>query len=728
MKILFFTPTLINTPLSKPEPFRCSPYANNQFAPLKFDTISFGAMKKNQFEGLDLACVQHFKAPIEKFNINDDLQNWSKTKLEKEYIDKDFGGRQQETKIQRKAMIKEWGDYVTKENDAYTPTTQLLIMNAVTKDLKPDNDALPPVLNQGILAATVDEIDTNMRADNKYSFDINKIYQNKLRTYYLDDVEDSDTGETETKWVEIPSKEHDPENFDKNVDKLKMLSHGNWCTKSFNAKPYLGQGDFHVYLENGQPKLGVRFIGSSIEEIQGEKNNCKIPIKYFDEANNHIKESNYKCRTKASNEIKNAEVIKNEINIINENIGDDIKTNNADNILKYFNFKIEENSKTGLLTIDKYKQPSEKYTFGDIGIDEDKLFKKIESIDGDANFRNSNLKNFGNLKNIGGNADFKYSKIKNLGNLENIGGNADFNYSKIENFGSLNYIGGSAVFLNSQMANSITSKLIPCPEENPEKVFKLFGVKVNNNPETGLLTIDKYQQPSSNYSFNDLGIDENKLLECVESINGSADFSNSQVKNLWLLENIGGDANFSNSKLENIPLLENIEGCANFSNSKIKNLEALKHIGETANFSNSNLENIPLLEGIGGNAIFSNSKIKTLEVLKHIGKDANFCNSNIERLPSLEAIGGSADFSKSKIKNLGVLKAIGGNAIFCNSNITKLSPLKKIGGLANFRDSQVNNIGNLEYIGGNIFLNGKLKESDFDNIKRNSNAKKSKIF
>ena len=77
-------------------------------------------------------------------------------------------------------------------------------------------------------------------------------------------------------------KENDPENFEANVEKLKTLSHKNWCTKSFNAEPYLSQGDFHVYLENGEPKLGIRFIGSKIQEIQGEQNNGQIPLKYFD--------------------------------------------------------------------------------------------------------------------------------------------------------------------------------------------------------------------------------------------------------------------------------------------------------------------------------------------------------------------------------------------------------------------------------------------------------------
>ena len=39
-----------------------------QFIP---DNVSFGAMKKSEFKGIDRVCVEKFKAPIEKFNKNE---------------------------------------------------------------------------------------------------------------------------------------------------------------------------------------------------------------------------------------------------------------------------------------------------------------------------------------------------------------------------------------------------------------------------------------------------------------------------------------------------------------------------------------------------------------------------------------------------------------------------------------------------------------------------------
>ena len=110
--------------------------------------ISFGAMKKPQFSGFDLLVVNKFKAPIEKFNTNDDLQNWCKEQID-ELSKKDLKGRQAETTTQREATFKEWSDYVLKKNDAYTNSIALLILDGILKDINPDNDTEIPPLNKG---------------------------------------------------------------------------------------------------------------------------------------------------------------------------------------------------------------------------------------------------------------------------------------------------------------------------------------------------------------------------------------------------------------------------------------------------------------------------------------------------------------------------------------------------------------------------------------------------
>ncbi len=250
--------------------------------------IFFEALKKSKFNEMDLACVERFKAPIEKFNSNEDLQNWAKFKLKENYMDKDFGGRQEETKVNRRAMINEWQKYLTNKPNPYKPATALLIMRAVTKDLKDTNDNLPPVLNKQILKDTIKEISTNLKANKKYSFDMNRIYKHRLRTFYING---KSSNNNQLKWVIIPSQKHDPQHFESNVQKLKMLSYKTWCTKNTKAKRYLNDGDFHIYLENGNPKLCIRFIGDEVAELQGERNNGIVPCKYATEADKYFKKN-----------------------------------------------------------------------------------------------------------------------------------------------------------------------------------------------------------------------------------------------------------------------------------------------------------------------------------------------------------------------------------------------------------------------------------------------------
>ena len=124
---------------------------NGTLLPLKYDSVSFGAMKKNQFYGLDLYAVEKYKAPIEKFKTNYDLQKWAKDKYE-QILDKDFGGRYGQIKEYRKQAINEWANYIINENDAYTNTQRLIILDGITKDLGYRDEKMPPTLNKGVLA------------------------------------------------------------------------------------------------------------------------------------------------------------------------------------------------------------------------------------------------------------------------------------------------------------------------------------------------------------------------------------------------------------------------------------------------------------------------------------------------------------------------------------------------------------------------------------------------
>ena len=568
--------------------FRTS-YPN--LVPLQRDTVTFGAMKKSKFSGIDRAVVENFKAPIEKFYTNADFQKWSFENALK-LANKDYGGRKEETKIQRKVMLKEWSDYVLQENDGYTNAMSLLILDAVTKDLKPDNDTIPPVLNKGVLADCIAELDKNTKEVPKYQFNLNKIYKTKLQSYYLDDTQ-TRPGETSTKWVKIPSKSHDPEHFDENVEKLKTLSYKTWCTKSFNAEPYLEEGDFHIYLENGQPKVGVRFVNDKIQEIQGEANNGKVPLKYLSTVEEHIKEDDLRLTSNVRSEIQDAKELEKEVIRIKSDLKEAIESNDAARIYEYFGVEVEAD-KSGLLTISEYRQPLSDITYSDIGIDENKLFERVKTIKGNADFSDSLITDLGNLKLIGGNANFRYSQVIDLGQLKSIGGNVRFSNSQVSNLGNLESIGRDAWFSNSQVRN----------------------------------------------------------LGNLKSIGRDVWFSNSQVRNLGNLKSIGGDADFSASQVIDLGNLKSIGRNAYFGNSQITNLGNLESIGGDAVFEISQVINLGKLKSIGGDAWFRDSEVIELGNLESISGDAYFSDSQVMDLGKLKFVGGEIYYNYQVMKQL----------------------------------------------------------------------------
>jgi len=250
-------------------------YANNN--------LSFCAMKKKEFSGTDFAVVEKFKAPIEKFNSNSDLQNWAMLNYEA-LLNKNYSGRSEYTIKSRKHIINDWNEYL-KSTNIFTPTEKFIIINAITKGLKPNEETLPPVLNKSVLSDAIENLREKLAQDKNYQFDFRKMYVQKLRKFY--------SVPKENHWVIIPSKQKDPQNYETNIEKLETLSHKSWCLKSYCADLYLKNGDIHIYYENGEPKLAIRFYKNTVVEIQGEKNDGKIPEKYLAELQRHVEQNSY---------------------------------------------------------------------------------------------------------------------------------------------------------------------------------------------------------------------------------------------------------------------------------------------------------------------------------------------------------------------------------------------------------------------------------------------------
>ena len=248
-----------------------------------YNNPNFTAMKKSQFNGVDYAVVEKFKPPIEKFDTNDDLQGWAWGKCN-DILRSDLGGRTSEVYNQRESAKKIW-NYALKEENLFLPTEQFLIMNGITKHLKPDDKTFMPSYNETVLNNTMKDIKSALKSNRDYNFDFGKIYRNNLKEFYNPVID-----KNKCQWVVIPSKSNDRENFEKNIEKLQSLSSPHWCTKSTHAKPYLSSGDMHIYLEYGEPKLIIRMDNDAVISFYDEMNNRGIPKKYIDVVEAYIED------------------------------------------------------------------------------------------------------------------------------------------------------------------------------------------------------------------------------------------------------------------------------------------------------------------------------------------------------------------------------------------------------------------------------------------------------
>ncbi len=555
--------------------------------PNKNQTLAFKALKKSQFNGFDLFVVEHFKAPIEKFNNNEDFLNWIQNLVNK-IKQKNFYGRSDIVDEKRNYVLKEWINYLTQKNEPFSNSIQLTILSAITKNLKMNNDNVPLDLNKKILSDCIAEIESKLKEQPKISFDFNKLYSQKLTSFYLQG--EQNLSKDKTGWIIIPSKVQDYDNFKTNVSKLKSLSCEKWCIKTFKASSYLSQGEFHLYYETGKPKIALRFDNNKIVEIKGIKNDKKIPQEYFETIKKHITKNSLKLSTFEQNRLDNAALVAK----VYQDIGNAIKNNDSYAIFNYFGINAKKNEK-GKLILKEYKKIYP-LSFEDYGINEEKIFKDIIKIEGNADFKGSKLKTLANVEFIGGNITLKLSEIEDLGALKEVGGNFDFSICKVKNLKNLEIIRGNAF---------------------------IDACKINN-------------------------------LGALKKVGGNL-FLGIPVKSLQDLEFIGGNAQIESRLLENLGKLKIVKGNLYINSDCLQNLGLLEEVGGNASFPKE-LVYSGNLRKVGGDADFNETKIKCLSNLKQVLGDLFLDDSNIENLDALEDVRGKIYLTNKIFQDLNSAK------------------------------------------------------------------------
>lgn len=182
----------------------------------------------------------------------------------------------------KRQSFMQWWNYMNETYQEHPSFAFTVLKPIVDMSDETTRDGTMP-LNAEAVAAMFDACQNG-----NVQFNVLKTYKKETERLDRESGKMINTGEDGTGWLNIPSIFHDEPNFTKNCDKLKRFSTGlGWCTASGQAEPYLRQGDFWLYLENGAAKVAIRMLGENrIAEIRGKDN--KVPYDYSQQVINFV--------------------------------------------------------------------------------------------------------------------------------------------------------------------------------------------------------------------------------------------------------------------------------------------------------------------------------------------------------------------------------------------------------------------------------------------------------
>lgn len=445
-------------------------------SPLKSDTVSFKGYNHLRLDGFDSVCASDFKLHLEKFKNKEAFDDWARQELTSAFDLTKYEADNKELSDERKSILTEWKTYLESDesevNMKKEPALSLLIFSSITKKLKADNFELPPIFAKDVLIRTVSSLDARLKSNKNALFNFEKTYRSNMCVCFVETEDAKDKLSNKNGWVKIDSLKNDEKHFKENVKKLKMLSSRGWCLKSGSyASDYLSYGDFHLYFADGKPKVGIRMIDNKVAKIQGSLNNDNTPANYYDEIENYINQNNFDT-SEVTKELQKAKRVSKELNKVKADIAPMLKKKDYSAVFKYFGIEVKEQNRGKLLallglsknqetkkTISHYAQPSDFYSYSDLGISENELLKNVVKIEKDATFKKSEATDLSSLIEIGGDADFEESPDIDISNLKTIGKDAYFSGSRIKNISSLETVGGSLFYTGAKDVNlsSLTS-------------------------------------------------------------------------------------------------------------------------------------------------------------------------------------------------------------------------------------------------------------------------------
>ncbi len=319
----------------------------------------------------------------------------------------------------RKEGIENWYKYLTEESHYRDDVfVHLLVMDGITKDMKPNSAYVPPAVSHGSFEATYNAL---LETNTHVSF--SKIYAESTRTNAIRqfgkprEVYDGIEGQ----WVTIPRSQKGEPNYDEHIAMVQALAEGSsWCLRFDNAHTYLQRGNLHFFVDiNGSSQVAINETDGVITQIQKRyRQDSTVPVPYARVIEKWAKENNYRGleepRQTALAAKQKFDELRNRLKIMQ-------KQQDWLAIFKELGINVKK-ADDDTYIIDTYKARINDCSLIELGVDENALMRNVSVVESDLNLEGSGLTALPNLRIIKGRLILGDNKISDLSGLESLNG------------------------------------------------------------------------------------------------------------------------------------------------------------------------------------------------------------------------------------------------------------------------------------------------------------------
>ena len=377
--------------------------------------------------GVEKIVLNKFKTEIDQniWGNPERFKAWAKERLDK-IIDFENNpnyvatGNYAQYNAARKEGIANWYKYLTEESNYKDDVfVHLLVMDGITKEMRPNNAVTPPAVTHESFEATY-----NALLEQNSSVSFSKIYAQQTKQKAINKYTTQEVlfDGIEGKWVTIPRSKKGEPNYDEHIAMVQALADGSsWCLRFENAHGYLQGGNLHFFVDkNGNSQVAINETDGTITQIQKRYNqDSTVPVAYSQIIANWVKENNYNGKKR---EIETALNAKPKFDNLRKQIADLQKNNDYLGIFKLLNINVE-NAPDGTYIISEYNPKyTAQYTLFDLGVDENALMQNVSEVLSSLNLDGSSLTTLPKLRKIKGKIDLGDNKINDLRSLEMING------------------------------------------------------------------------------------------------------------------------------------------------------------------------------------------------------------------------------------------------------------------------------------------------------------------